>query len=153
MAATIVGNTGPVTNGLRRSWTRGEGHTTVRTIEGPYTQVEALYNEYAAAGSASGVDQMTLDKIGAKGVLTCTTFDDSGDGTGGENAARGGLEEPAGDPGAVPDGEEVLDPGFHLRGDLDAVRVEFHLDAVEERVVRIDPRSEFLQSLEHLDDV
>ena len=92
MAATIVGNTGPVTNGLRRSWTRGEGHTTVRTIEGPYTQVEALYNEYAAAGSASGVDQMTLDKIGAKGVLTCTTFDDSGDGTGGGNTAAFNAE-------------------------------------------------------------
>lgn len=92
MTAVIKGSQDAVENGLELSWTKGEGHTRVRTLEGPYEAVLALYNQYATTGNTSGIDSMRLVKTGAKGTLTCTTVDDDGTGSGGGNTAAANAE-------------------------------------------------------------
>lgn len=83
MPVTIIGAQSAVQNKVKRTWSRASGLTTVRTLEGPFVAVEALFNQYAAAGSRSDADEIELDQQGAKGVLTITTFTDSAAGGGG----------------------------------------------------------------------
>lgn len=89
----VLGTTEIIRLPDKRTWNQTDGTQTFHRFAGTAEAVQRKFNELAAAGSSSGVDDLDEDITGKAGKLVCRVIEDSGTASGGNTEALNAVWE------------------------------------------------------------